>query len=330
MIWGALLDGVARTVCADPQKRRLLVLATLAVCEAKLVAPAVLQILVGHWQHQLAYRRTFMCVLDRTYTWLRSSYVGEKVSRKRKWLTRQVRDELLGLCVLAPLMSCRLDTPMSEFLVATDATIRKGAVVTSRLSSPSQAAFLWRASDQPVSKMTFVPTLECNRDDDKFVLRVPPQINEALNAFVCSSQFRAASSYTFKSEAHINRQEMLAWLSGLRFVVRHKLARGRRVVCAIDSMVSVNVIKKGRSSSRQLNAVLQRALALQVIHGIDVLPLWIPSEVNPADDPTRKAKLRRAVPLDPSMERLLMEAMEGTEWAATVMQRQWLDEGVTT
>eukprot|EP00971_Amphidinium_carterae_P166168 3293584-Amphidinium_carterae.1 len=261
----------------------------MAVCAEKLVAPAVVQVLIGHWQHHLAFNRACMCVVDRTYAWLRSSYVGDKVARKRKWLTRQVRDELIGLCILAPLMCQHLDTPLSEYLVATDATIKKGAVVLSKLTSPCQAAFLWHACDRPTSRMTFVPDMGgLDERDDKFILRLPPQADEAVNAFIRTSQFHGASSYSFKSEAHINRQEMLAWLSGLRVIARHQLGQRKRIICAIDSTVTVNIIKKGRSSSRQLNAVLQRALGLRLFYGMEPAAIWVPSEVNPADDPTRK------------------------------------------
>eukprot|EP00971_Amphidinium_carterae_P039279 772177-Amphidinium_carterae.3 len=230
-IWGASLDGSRRVVSANPQKRKLLVLATLAVCRENLVAPALVQILIGHWQHHLAFNRACMCVVDRTYAWLRSSYVGTKVARTRKWLTRQVRDELLGLCLLAPVMCQHLDIPVSEYLVATDATIKKGAVVLSRLTSPSQAAFLWLACDKPTSRMTFIPDVgSASGSTDKFILRLPPQSDEAVNSFIRTSQFHAASSYVFKTEAHINRQEMLAWLSGLRVLARHQLAKRRRVI----------------------------------------------------------------------------------------------------
>eukprot|EP00971_Amphidinium_carterae_P095464 1888788-Amphidinium_carterae.1 len=85
------------------------------------------------------------------------------------------------------------------------------------------------ASDRPTSSMTFVPSLRGQDDtQDAFVLRLPPQRDEALNAFVRSSQFHAGSSYVFKTDAHINRQEMLAWLSGLRFFIRHHTSRRRK------------------------------------------------------------------------------------------------------
>eukprot|EP00971_Amphidinium_carterae_P165812 3286630-Amphidinium_carterae.1 len=330
-IWGAALDSQSRTVSADPTKRRLLVLATLAVCEAQLVAPAVVQVLVGHWQYHLAFNRTCMCVLDRTYTWLRSSYVGDRVAKKRKWLTRQVRDELMGLCVLAPFLVQHLDTPISECLVATDATTSRGAVVTSRLTSPSQAAFLFQACDRPVSKMEFVPALQRDKlEQDKYVLRLPPLADDAVNSFIRTSQFHVAASYAFKTAAHINRQELLAWLSGLRCYVRQhvKTSTHKRVVCAIDSTVTVNVIRKGRSSSRQLNAVLQRALAMRVIHGVEALPLWVPSAENPSDDPTRNVNLRKASPMDSDMCEQWKCAMRGAQWASVVTDRHWKDDGV--
>eukprot|EP00971_Amphidinium_carterae_P064471 1277065-Amphidinium_carterae.1 len=325
LVWGALLDGAQRTVSADPRKRRALVHATVAVCEAKWVAPAVIQTLVGHWQYHLTFRRAFMCILAKTYVWLRSSYIGSKVSSVQKRLTRQVRDELLGLCVMAPLMVTHLDVPFSEHVVATDATTQRGAVVTTKMTCPAQAAMLWRAGDRPISRMTFVPTVHGQQaNEDLFALQLPPPVDHAVNAFVQTSQFHAGSSYVFHSQAHINRQEMLAWASGLRFMARHRLASQRRLFCIVDSLVTCNVIKKGRSSSRQL----RRALGLRVVHGLDPIPLWVPSEINPADDPTRHAKLREARDMDEEMERLWREAMQEHAWTTAVIRAQWRDEEV--
>eukprot|EP00971_Amphidinium_carterae_P195244 3874301-Amphidinium_carterae.1 len=329
LVWGAYLDGPSRVVSADPRKRRILVLATLEVCKAHLVAPLVLHVIVGHWQHHLTFNRACMCVLEKTYTWLRSSYVGERVGTTKKWLSRCVRDELLSLCILAPLMSQHLDTPLSQQLVATDATIERGAVVIATLATPSQAAFLWLASDKPISKMTFVPQMSCVEEkQDLFALRLPQRANDALNAFVESSQFRAAASFSFRNKAHINRQELLAWLSGLRCVIRHRLASQQRIFCIIDSMVCEHVIRKGRSSSRQLNAVLQRALGLRLVHGLEPLPMWVPSATNPADDPTRGVKIRRATPMDASMMEQWRSAMQDAGWPTVVTKQQWQELGL--
>eukprot|EP00971_Amphidinium_carterae_P034377 676684-Amphidinium_carterae.1 len=87
---------------------------------------------------------------------------------------------------------------------------------------------------------------------------------------------------------------MAAWYSGLRFAMKHGFARQSRLFCLLDSAVVTNVIKRGRSSSHQLNPVMRRAVAHQLLHRFEVSAMWIPTKSNPADDGTRDAHLRRA------------------------------------
>eukprot|EP00971_Amphidinium_carterae_P039280 772177-Amphidinium_carterae.4 len=56
--------------------------------------------------------------------------------------------------------------------------------------------------------------------------------------------------------------------------------------------------------------------------------IWVPSEENPADDPTRGARLRKACQMDESMKSLWTEAMEDGGWAACVTRLHWEDEMV--
>eukprot|EP00971_Amphidinium_carterae_P051824 1020373-Amphidinium_carterae.1 len=108
-LWGAHLDGRFRRVHASVEKRRLLVLATLETCCMHRVPPRLVQVLCGLWQHYLAFFRPGMCILDITYGWLQSCHHDGQLCHAKKALTRKVRDDLLMLCVLAPIMCCQLD-----------------------------------------------------------------------------------------------------------------------------------------------------------------------------------------------------------------------------
>eukprot|EP00971_Amphidinium_carterae_P286963 5696858-Amphidinium_carterae.1 len=179
-----------------------------------MVPPKLIQVLCGHWQHHLAFQRSCNCVLDLTYGWLQACYRDGVITKSRKALTRKVRDELLVLCVLAPLMHTQLDRCMASQVIASDVTIWKGAVVTASLHSPSQAGFLWRASDHVIYPMRFVPAV-LRSDLDPLVspmysLQFPFVEDQALTSFVETTQFRAGPKFRFHAEAHINRQELAA------------------------------------------------------------------------------------------------------------------------
>eukprot|EP00971_Amphidinium_carterae_P111797 2214222-Amphidinium_carterae.1 len=193
MVWGAYLDGDKRRVSTTPDKRRALVLATLETCKMGKVPPRLIQTLCGHWQHHLAFRRCCMCVLDQTYVWLRKCYRDGQLVVTERALTRDVRDELFLLCVLAPIMHSCLDRPMAEQVIATDATIKRGAVVTAPLSSASQASFLWHASDHVSYPMKFVPAIGVQDGDPRerplFQLVYPFVEDSACTRFVETTQF---------------------------------------------------------------------------------------------------------------------------------------------
>eukprot|EP00971_Amphidinium_carterae_P339227 6476890-Amphidinium_carterae.1 len=172
-VWGACIDGPRKRVSTCPEKRKVLILATLECCRLGHVPPRLVQILCGHWQHHLAFHRPLMCVLDVTYAWIRRAYVDGQLTKQQRPLSRAVRDELLLLY----------------------ATIKKGAVVVGDLCCPSQAGFLWRAADQPSYTMQFVPSYMCPSGEDPlqqplFTMRFPFRENKAVTSFVETTQFK--------------------------------------------------------------------------------------------------------------------------------------------
>eukprot|EP00971_Amphidinium_carterae_P043171 849118-Amphidinium_carterae.1 len=239
------------------------------------------------------------------------------------------------LCILAPpIMHTQLDRPISSRVLATDATVLKGAVVSADLCSASQAGFLWRASDRANYQMEFVPAVVRAMEGEDpltqplFTLKFPYRDDPALTAFVECTQFVQGPKFRFDREAHMNRQELAAWLVGIRFALTHGGGRDERLLCLLDSAVCVNIIRRGRSSSHQLNRIMRRALVLQVLHRCDVAPIWVPTKSNPADDGTRNAKLRRARPMREDDARLWEEAMLDSEWSDRIIGLQWVDKGL--
>eukprot|EP00971_Amphidinium_carterae_P042103 827231-Amphidinium_carterae.1 len=91
-IWGAFIDGKSKTVSASLGRRALLVRASVTMCRRRVIKPGDLQCLVGHWNHQLAFRRCGLCLLDRCYRWL---HLPGQRPHKAVPLPRGVRDELL-------------------------------------------------------------------------------------------------------------------------------------------------------------------------------------------------------------------------------------------
>ena len=107
-------------------------------------------------------------------------------------------------------------------------------------------------------------------------------------------QWHRTFQYRSKGEP-INRGE----LRGVRTAVRRLLRSGQfgvRQIIGIDSKVVEGIIAKGRSSSRELN-ILMRGLAADMLVGdIQLGILGLASKHNPADDPSREKRVRKAKP----------------------------------
>eukprot|EP00971_Amphidinium_carterae_P164474 3261036-Amphidinium_carterae.1 len=69
------------------------------VCASRQCASEHVQVLLGHWMHQLLFRRELMSILAVTFSWV---HVHRKHPRTRVVVPRRVKDELVALCVFAP------------------------------------------------------------------------------------------------------------------------------------------------------------------------------------------------------------------------------------
>eukprot|EP00971_Amphidinium_carterae_P339536 6477397-Amphidinium_carterae.1 len=288
-IWGAFIDGKEKRVSAALGRRALLVRASITLCQRRVVRPADLQCIVGHWNHQLAFRRCGLCLLDRCYRWL---HLPGQRPHKALLLPRGVRDELLMLCVLAGAWETDLRTAPCRVLTASDATTKRGASVFANMTG-RQALWCYNRSDKPASKLFYKGLVE--QSEDTFEVLSPSAPDLALEDFVAGLTFHLSSSYAFKDISHINKQELLAWRTALRHGVGRGFLVHSRGCFLIDSQVIVNILRKGRSSSKALNSCLITSLPWQVLGRVTCLPVWIQSKANPADDPTRHCRLRTAV-----------------------------------
>eukprot|EP00971_Amphidinium_carterae_P147588 2924992-Amphidinium_carterae.1 len=95
---------------------------------------------------------------------------------------------------------------------------------------------------------------------------------------------------------------MTAWRTGIRHLSRDASAslHGCRILALLDSQVVSCSIQKGRSTSHRLNTLLQSIAGTCLLSKQSVIPLWISSKSNAADDPTRVSRVRDAVPDRPA------------------------------
>ena len=90
------------------------------------------------------------------------------------------------------------------------------------------------------------------------------------------------------NDEHINSLEIRASSTAIRWVLSHPHSIGRRLLLLSDSEVAVGCLSKGRSSSHRLLRRLRSISSLLLASRLQLSVWWIPSHLNPADEPSRR------------------------------------------
>eukprot|EP00971_Amphidinium_carterae_P178514 3541450-Amphidinium_carterae.2 len=257
-----------------------------------------------------------MSLLSDLYRMLHKRRLGHKCMV----LSRGAQDELLCLLTLWPLFACDLRRPPAPFIVASDATKQRGAVVWGPVTA-EEATWLWARLQRRAGAQSWL--------SPEGVLEVANRTSpdEDLESFINSHDLTVALNFKFRYEQHINVQEAVAVRVALKLMARRVEVHGSRVPILVDSLVVQSVLSKGRSCSRPLNKVVRSIAMIALFANLQLLTGWIRSEANPSDDPTRLASLRTPLARE---ETLIMSIRQvACEWAypfqATL--QMWHDKG---
>jgi hypothetical protein len=97
------------------------------------------------------------------------------------------------------------------------------------------------------------------------------------------------SSPWTKGEEHINSYELRSATTAIRWALSFpQSVPHRRLLLVSDSQVAVGCLTKGRSSSHILLRRLRTISSLLLSSGLRLFCRWIPTEINPADEPSRR------------------------------------------
>ena len=131
-----------------------------------------------------------------------------------------------------------------------------------------------------------------------------------LCEWIQQKQFHPVCSWDFRRSSHINLQELKAANVVAKRLGRRPSCWGLRYVFLVDSEVCQGALMRGRSSSRRLNHLKRGVLPYTLLTQIRFLVEGVPAELNPADDGTRRVKLRSPRPEDPAVARVVRQAAE--------------------
>ena len=92
---------------------------------------------------------------------------------------------------------------------------------------------------------------------------------------------------------HINRLELRAVLTAVKWRALKQKVRKKRFLRLVDSLVSLRVINKGRSSSRKLRVIMKKISAWLLLSANSVVLGYVDTGQNPADAPSRRGQKRK-------------------------------------
>ena len=130
----------------------------------------------------------------------------------------------------------------------------------------------------------------------------PCQSYDRLRTSIPASlwRWRTACSWAWKrpqegAREHINRLELRAVLTAIKWRILKAKNRRKRFLHLVDSLVSLHVVNKGRSSSRKLRVVMKKIIAWLVLSANSCVVGYVDTSQNPADAPSRRGQKRKWV-----------------------------------
>ena len=262
---GVEVHGKLLTVGCHPEKVYKLIRRTKALIEHGKCTGHELSKLVGHWSWAALARRPVFSVFNAVYRYI-------EVAGVRMFdLWPSVARELRAMSALAPLLFTSLGATWYPRTIATDASEFGQGVVAARADVDVVHA---------MSLAVVPPMITVDVD--------VPVLDRTLHPTLVGLDWVEIVASPWRYHEHINVLEMRALTTGLRWIGSFPDSGGSRLVVWSDSLVVVYAVRKGRSSSHPLLKCLRKLAAYVLATGIHVYCNWIPTEVNPADGPSRR------------------------------------------
>jgi hypothetical protein len=290
---GFELCGMTSVISLSVESRLSLMHSTLSALRSDQLTGAGLAHLIGRWTWCMLVRRASLSVLQHVYRFIAVA------SGRRFNIWPSVRRELWMLLGLLPLLQARFDAPMFHRAVASDASEYAGGIVSTPLTDSLHRRYWPICSSRHHAIMQTTLNVDSNREsllsddsdrvdtDSLSLLRSALHAYDSFYADVSTAPWSTIVSKPWRDAEHINSLELREVLLAVHWILTYPSSLTRRVYLLIDSTVAFFALWKGRSSSGPLLLILRKISALLLASGITLLPGWIPSEVNPADGPSR-------------------------------------------
>lgn len=250
-----------------------------------------LRSLIGAWVWCCLLRRGALSILDTLFE------VSDKetLSPLQFYRLRAGQlDELHTLLDVMPLLFADLRVPQSSRLYASDASRSGGGVVYCDLPDGRMERAQAVLSETRITSGWYTSLFLSAGPAPLQAAGGPRQISTsdrvspAFSAFLSGCNFRVAISTAWRVRTqYINLLEMEAVKLALRHMGRSSVTREKRVQLLVDNTGVLGALGKGRSASTALNRLCRQVFALTSRLGLSLELYWAPSDLNPADFPSR-------------------------------------------
>ena len=281
---GLEIDCVEATIGVSPAKLHSLCIETEACLARGEMTGFELSALIGKWTWAFLVRRPALAAFGAVYRFVDSA----RGSKFRIW--RSVKRELRIAIGLVPLLYANLAAEWAPLIVATDASSRGQGVVVRPAdpAEPEGEAPLARKTPSSAPEELEPGQLRSRKRRRRIQLSDEQRIALDEAAVAGGWWSEIVSARWLYTGPHINAFELQAILTALRWCASRPALLDTRILLLSDSAVAVAAVAKGRSSSFPLLRVLRRIAATSLACGISLWPRWVPSERNPADEPSRR------------------------------------------
>jgi hypothetical protein len=194
-------------------------------------------------------------------------------------LPSEVAEEWLVSLLLSPAWCIDLTSEVSHEIIATDASTTFGLGVSHAHVDEQTAESLLSYDDGRGDYVTV------GLPDDEKTPRA--RIGVARELPVNREDFADVLMIPWPHEERPEVVELRAYIAGLRWLLRSVKHIGKRQIFLLDSRVVLGAARKGRSASPALIYLMKKLSALLMLSGTLPHCLYIPTEFNPADAPSR-------------------------------------------
>ena len=267
-VLGMFFHGRQLSLGVHPEKLEVLIALTIRLIRLRKVKGVALARVMGLWTWACLPVRPCFSIFSAVYRFI------EVADHRLFDLWPTCEQELMTAVRLAPLMTAKIGTPWFPKVLCQDASKTGNGVV----AAPADQEELSRISLAPLPL-----------DEVQEIQQVPVGcVPRTLHPDMQGKTFSVIVAAPWMWEEHINGLEMRSMYTAIRWAASHPNCTQCRLLVWSDSSVVVFSTRKGRSSAPALSRKLRKIAAYCLALGIQLRSVWIPTEFNPADEPSRR------------------------------------------